>query len=239
MIRKAPRPLRVVLFDLDGTLIDSTDLIVDSYVHTYRTHGRIMSGDQIRAELGLPLHDTLARYFRGDELKAATATYLAYNLARHDEGVRKMAGVVELVRRLRDLQLRLGVVTSKVRETARRGLTLCHLDGMFEALVAKEETRRHKPDSEPLLYALALLEVDADETAYVGDSPLDVEAADGAGVRSVAALWRPVAQSAFAGIEPDAFAQTPGEAADILEAWRDGRSWGRDEGREEDHARGA
>jgi len=91
-------------------------------------------------------------------------------------------------------------------------------------------TPRHKPDSEPLIYALALMQVDATETAYVGDSPLDVEAADGAGVRSIAALWRPTTEDAFGTREPDAFAQTPAEAADILEAWRDGLEWGRDAG---------
>ena len=231
MIRKARSALRVVLFDLDGTLIDSTDLIVDSYAHVYRQHGRVMSNDQIVADLGLPLHYTLARYFHGDDLKAAMATYLDYNLARHDAGVRHMAGVVDLVRRLRAGGLRLAVVTSKLRDTARRGLALCRLDGMFEFLVAKEDTRRHKPDCEPLLYALALLQAEAAETAYVGDSPLDIEAADGAGVRSIAALWRPTSADAFGGREPDAFAQTPTEAADILEAWRDGLEWGADEGR--------
>jgi pyrophosphatase PpaX len=231
VIRKAQRPLRVVLFDLDGTLIDSTDLIVESYAHTYRAHGRVMTNEQIVGELGLPLNDTLARYFHGDDLKAATATYLEFNLARHDDSVRNMAGVVDLVHRLRAVGLRLAVVTSKLRDTARRGLALCRLDGMFEHLVAKEDTRRHKPDCEPLLYALALLQSDAEETAYVGDSPLDVEAADGAGVRSIAALWRPITEDAFGGREPDAFAQTPAEAADILEAWRDGLEWGRDEGR--------
>jgi pyrophosphatase PpaX len=231
VIRKAQRPLRVVLFDLDGTLIDSTDLIVESYAHTYRAHGRVMTNEQIVGDLGMPLNDTLARYFHGDDLKAATATYIEFNLARHDDSVRNMAGVVDLVHRLRAVELRLAVVTSKLRDTARRGLALCRLDGMFEHLVAKEDTRRHKPDCEPLLYALALLQSDAEETAYVGDSPLDVEAADGAGVRSIAALWRPITEDAFGGREPDAFAQTPAEAADILEAWRDGLEWGRDEGR--------
>jgi pyrophosphatase PpaX len=233
VITKARRPLQVVLFDLDGTLIDSTDLILESYAHTYRTHGRIMSNEQIVAELGLPLHDTLARYFHGDALKAAAATYLEFNLARHDDGVRNMAGVVDLVRRLRASGMRLAVVTSKLRDTARRGLALCRLDGMFEHVVAKEDTRRHKPDCEPLLYALALLQAEAAETAYVGDSALDVEAADGAGVRSIAALWRPTSEEAFAGREPDAFAQSPAEAADILEAWRVGLEWGRNEGRAE------
>lgn len=235
MIRKAERPLRFVLFDLDGTLIDSTDLIVESYAHTYRSHGRVMSQEQIKAELGMPLHDTLARYFHGDDLKSAMATYLEHNLARHDVGVRNMAGIVELVRRLRAGGLKLGVVTSKLRDTAKRGLALCGLDGLFDHVVAKEDTSRHKPDSEPLIYALALFEADASEAAYVGDSALDVEAADGAGVRAVAALWRPTTEDAFSGREPDAYAQTPAEAADILEAWRDGADWAQHEG----SARGA
>jgi pyrophosphatase PpaX len=225
LIRTARSALRYVLFDLDGTLIDSTDLIVSSYDHTYRAHGRLMTIDQITADLGLPLSDTLARYFRGPALHDAMSTYLDFNLARHDDTVRAVAGVADLVHRLRFGGLRLGVVTSKMHDTARRGLTLCNLDGMFEVVVAKEDTQRHKPDSEPLLFALALMEADAAEAAYVGDSPLDVEAADNASVRSIAALWRPVAESAFAGLDPDAYARTPEEAADILEAWRDGREY--------------
>jgi pyrophosphatase PpaX len=216
--------LRVVLFDLDGTLIDSTELIISSFEHTYRAMGRIMTPEQIRADLGLPLRDTLARYFRGDELERALQTYLAFNLERHDEGVRQMAGVAALVHRLSHGGLRLGVVTSKIRDTALRGLTLCQLDRPFEVVVAKEDTRRHKPDSEPLIYALAAFEADAAACAYVGDTPLDVEAARGAGVRAVAALWRPVPASAFATWPPDAYAQTPEEAADILERWRDDRA---------------
>ena len=216
------RPLRIVLFDLDGTLIDSTDLIVSSFDHTYRKMGRLMPAEQILADLGMPLRDTLQRYFAGDELERAMAAYIDYNLERHDAGVRQMAGVAHLVRRLKDAGLRLGVVTSKLRDTARRGLILCHLDRPFEVVVAKEDTARHKPDCEPLLYALAAFEADAHECAYVGDTPLDVEAARGAGVRAVAALWRPVAAEAFAQWEPDAYARTPDEAADILEGWRHG-----------------
>jgi pyrophosphatase PpaX len=222
-VTRAVTRLRVVLFDLDGTLIDSTELIVGSFEHTYRAMGRIMALEQIKADLGMPLRDTLARYFRGDELERALQTYLTFNLERHDQGVRQMAGVAALVRRLSAGGLRLGVVTSKMRDTALRGLTLCHLDRPFEVVVAKEDTRRHKPDSEPLIYALAAFEADAAACAYVGDTPLDVEAARGAGVRAVAALWRPVLASDFASWQPDAYAQTPDEAADILEKWRDGR----------------
>jgi len=215
-------PLAVVLFDLDGTLLDSTDLIVASYEHTYRSMGRLMSRETILAELGMPLRNTLARYFAGADLERATEVYLAYNLARHDAGVRQVAGVAGLVQRLAACGLRLGVVTSKLRSTALRGLALCNLDRWFEVVVAKEDTLRHKPDSEPLIYALAAFQVDALCCAYVGDTAHDVEAARGAGVRSIAALWRPVEPHAFAGWEPDAYARTPDEAADILERWRDG-----------------
>jgi pyrophosphatase PpaX len=217
--------LRVVLFDLDGTLIDSTELIVTSFEHTYRALGRIMSIDQIKSDLGLPLRDTLARYFHGADLERAMQSYLDYNLERHDAGVRQMAGIANLVHRLASAGMRLGVVTSKLRETAARGLALCELDRWFEVVVAKEDTRRHKPESEPLIYALAALQAGADECAYVGDAPLDVEAARGAGVRCIGALWRPVDPEVFRGCEPDAYARTPEEAADILECWRDSRNY--------------
>ena len=220
MLQQRPRALRIVLFDLDGTLIDSTELIVGSFEHTYRKMGRVMSREQIQADLGMPLRNTLHRYFAGADLERAMNAYLSYNL------VRQMAGVARLVKRLKDAGLRLGVVTSKLRDTAQRGLTLCHLDRLFEVLVAKEDTDRHKPDSEPLIYALAAFEADASECAYVGDTPLDIEAARGAGVRAVAALWRPVNPEAFSQWEPDAYARTPDEAADILESWRSGAMGG-------------
>jgi len=219
---KPARPaLAVVLFDLDGTLIDSTDLIIASYEHTYRAMGRIMARDAILADLGIPLRNTLQRYFAGADLERATDIYLEFNLGRHDAGVQQVAGVAGLVRRLATGGLRLGVVTSKLRNTALRGLALCNLDRWFGVVVAKEDTLRHKPDSEPLIYALAAFDADARQCAYVGDTAHDVEAARGAGVRSVAALWRPVEPDAFAGWEPDAYARTPDEAADILERWRD------------------
>jgi pyrophosphatase PpaX len=214
------KPLRVVLFDLDGTLIDSTELIVASFDHTYRKLGRVMTLENIKADLGMPLRDTLRRYFSGADLERAMQTYIEYNLERHDASVRQMAGVAQLVHRLKEAGLRLGVVTSKLRDTALRGLTLCHLDRPFEVVVAKEDTARHKPESEPLIYALASFEAEGAECAYVGDTPLDVEAARGAGVRAVAALWRPVPAEAFASWPPDAYAKTPEEAADILESWR-------------------
>jgi pyrophosphatase PpaX len=226
MLHHRPRALRIVLFDLDGTLIDSTELIVGSFEHTYRKMGRVMSREQIQADLGMPLRNTLHRYFTGADLERAMNAYLSHNLERHDASVRQMAGVARLVKRLKDAGLRLGVVTSKLRDTAQRGLTLCHLDRSFEVLVAKEDTDRHKPDSEPLIYALAAFEADAAECAYVGDTPLDVEAARGAGVRAVAALWRPVSPEAFSQWEPDAYARTPDEAADILESWRSGAMGG-------------
>jgi len=225
---RAARPLRVVLFDLDGTLIDSTDLILNSYEHTYRTLGRIMGREQIQADFGLPLRDTLERYFHGDELRRALEIYIDYNLRLHDDGVRQIQGVAELVRRLREMDLRLGVVTSKARETALRGLMLCRLDRFFEVVVAREDTRRHKPEAEPIIYALASFEADAAECAYVGDTPLDIEAARAAGVRPIAALWRPVARKAFDDWRPDAFAATPQEAADILESWRAAREHAED-----------
>jgi pyrophosphatase PpaX len=226
---RAVQPLRFVLFDLDGTLIDSTDLIITSYEHTYKALGRIMSRDQIQADFGLPLRDTLARHFHGEDLERALKIYIEYNLRLHDAGVRQMQGVADLVQRLRTMQLRLGVVTSKMRDTAQRGLMLCRLDRAFEVLVAREDTRRHKPEAEPIIYALAALDAGAAECAYVGDSPMDIEAARAAGVRSIGALWRPVARKAFDDWRPDAFAATPQEAADILECWRAALDWVTDE----------
>jgi pyrophosphatase PpaX len=140
-------PLFTFLFDLDGTLIDSIELILRSYRHTMRVHGREVPSDDVWMQgLGTPLWVQF-RQLTDDpsEIDAMVATYRAYNLAHHDELVRPYAGVVAAVRGLRRPGRALGLVTSKMRSGAVRGLKAAALASAFDVIVGAEEVTHPSP----------------------------------------------------------------------------------------------
>jgi len=210
--------IRTVLFDLDGTLIDSVRLILDSYHHTLASHGLPPRSDEewLRG-VGTPLTTQFAEW-RDDRgtLEAMIATYREYNLKHHDRMVTVYPGVVEAVRRIREAGARTGLVTSKNRLGALRGLTLVRLETMMDVLVCADEVTNPKPHPEPVEKAVAMLGADPATTVYVGDSIHDMQSGRAAGVRTVAALWGPFGRSHLEGAKPDCWVETPAELAELV-----------------------
>ncbi|MBA3495914.1 MAG: HAD-IA family hydrolase [Gemmatimonadales bacterium] len=206
-------PVRTVLFDLDGTLIDSVRLILDSYHHTLAAHGLTPRTDEhwLRG-VGTPLSVQLAEWGHDPAaLNAMIATYREYNLANHDQMVTVYPGVVAAVEALRAAGLGTGLVTSKNRHGALRGLTLVKLERMMDVLVCADEVTNPKPHPEPVEKALALLGADPRATVYVGDSIHDMVSGRAAGVRTAAALWGPFAREHLEDATPDYWLETPGD----------------------------
>jgi pyrophosphatase PpaX len=208
-----PAPLETYLFDLDGTLIDSVDLILNTFQHTMMTHrGDVPPRESWLRGLGTPLWDQLKAFCDDPaEIPAMIATYREYNLEHHDAMVRRYPGLLETVRELKAAGRRLGVVTSKMRAGTLRGLACCGLDGLFEALVGADDVDRHKPDPAPVLKALELLGADPETTVFVGDSPHDLAAGHAAGVRTAAALWGPFPREWLEPHRPDYWLTEPSE----------------------------
>jgi len=207
-----------VLFDLDGTLLDSIALILASYRHTFDAHGIAQPGDAAIVEgLGTPLEACFAKWADDPRAIAAmVATYVEHNHAHHDAMVRPYHGVSELVRALRDDARKLAVVTSKRREGTLRGLRAIGLEGCFDALVCAGETARAKPHGDPVLRALELLGVAPERAIFVGDSTHDVHAGHAAGVRTAAVLWGPFDRAALEPSRPTAFARDALELRALL-----------------------
>ena len=187
---------RVVLFDLDGTLIDSGPIILASMKHASLTVlGREPDEELVRSAIGGPgliaqMHDLDPD--RVDELVDA---YRAHNEPLHAE-LEAFPGVLELLPVLRAEGRRLGIVTAKRLRTV--GLALDRfpvLGEVMDVVIGAEDTHRHKPEPDPVLEALARLGADPGEAAYVGDSPFDIRAAKAAAVTAVAVGW--------GGIHPD------------------------------------
>ncbi len=204
-----------LLFDLDGTLIDTIELILSSYRHTLETHRGAVPPDELWLEgLGTPISVQFRRFTASPaEIEAMVQTYRVHNRQHHDRLVRRYPGVDAAVRLLHDRGTRLGVVTSKMRESAIRGLEHCDLARYFDVLVCADDVARPKPDPEPVRMALDRLGAAAGETIFVGDSTHDMGAGRAAGVRVAAVLWGPFTKQALEPYTPDFWLSHPSELA--------------------------
>jgi pyrophosphatase PpaX len=193
----------VVLFDFDGTLADTIPLIVASYHHAIGTLGEVADEAEVLSWIGRPLQPVLEERYpgRGAEL---TDVYRRWNLAHHDDLIRSVQGMPELLAELHDRGARTGVVSSKKAETVRLGLRAVGLDEVIDVVAGQDETERHKPHPAPLLYAAERLEVTVAECVYVGDATVDVQAARAAGMGAVAVTWGAGEEAALAATGPDA-----------------------------------
>lgn len=212
--------IRTVLFDLDGTLIDSVALILASCHHTMEAHGLPAKTDEewLR-HIGTPLTAHFAAWI--DEHGTAEAmiqTYRVFNLAHHDRMIREYPGVVEAVKRVHQLGVAMGIVTSKHLAGARRGLELVGLDQMMDVMVCADHVTNGKPHPEPVERAVALLGADPAATLYVGDSIHDLRSGRGAGVLTAAVLWGPIARAELEPGEPDFWLEEPEELVALITA---------------------
>lgn len=213
-----PAKHAAVLFDLDGTLIDSIDLIVNSALYAFEKCGHpAPAAAEWLADLGLPLRTMFGRFIEDDaKMDELVAGYREYQLANHDRLVRPYDEVSSTLEALHERDLELAVVTSKSEPLAKRGLAHVGLEGVFDVIVGLESCTRHKPDPEPVRIALERLGVEPEAAAFVGDSPHDMAAGRAAGVTTIAALWGPFSRAQLAASEPDYYIRRMSELLEIV-----------------------
>jgi pyrophosphatase PpaX len=210
--------LQTALFDLDGTLIDSIRLILDSYHHTLTQHQLPARTDEewLRG-VGTPLHIQFSEWRESPEmLEAMIATYREYNLKHHDRMVTIYPGVVDAIREIKAAGVQTGLVTSKNRHGALRGLTLVGLEALMDVMVCADEVTNPKPHPEPVEKAVALLGADPATTVYVGDSIHDMHSGRAAGVKTAAVLWGPFGRSHLESADPDYWLETPSDLVRLM-----------------------
>jgi pyrophosphatase PpaX len=206
-----------VLFDLDGTLIDSGAMILASMRHATRTVlGRDVSDADLLAHVGSTHLREQMLGFDADRADELVRAYRDHNEPLHAE-LRACSGMLDVLERLRAEGRRLGVVTAKRHATVRLAFDVCPLEPFFATVVAADDTTRHKPAPDPILYALERLGSDARDAAYVGDAPFDVESARAAGVFAVAVGWGGIhSRERVVAAGPDAFVSTTEELLGVL-----------------------
>jgi|SRR5919198_1876775 pyrophosphatase PpaX len=200
---RAAHPL-AVLFDLDGTLIDSIELILSSMRHAFAACGRSAPADEEwLTGVGIPLWTMFARYAVDEEQQARLiAAYRQHQLLHHDRMVQGYEGVAHTLARLHERGHPLGVVTSKADWLAERAVKQVQIDGLFATIVGCDSCSRHKPHPEPVLTALERLGYSPEDALFVGDSVHDIAAGNAAGVITVAALWGPFSRQELAVASP-------------------------------------
>jgi pyrophosphatase PpaX len=206
----------VVLFDFDGTVVDSGAMILASFRHaTKKVLDRELSDAELLTAVGTPLREQM-RLLDAERAEELVEVYRKHNEPLH-EALQPCDGMLDVLRQLKHEGRRLGIVTAKRDSTVELAFAVLPLRDYFETIVAAEDSQRHKPDPEPLLLALDRLEARAAEAAYVGDSPFDVAAAKAAGVFAVAVTWGGIhSEETLRAESPDALVSTPAELLDVV-----------------------
>jgi pyrophosphatase PpaX len=207
----------VVLFDLDGTVVDSGAIILASMRHAAKEVLGVEPPEvELMAAVGGPGLEAQMRALAPDRVEELVVSYRTHNEPLHDELV-CCEGVDDVLVRLKDEGRRLGIVSAKRRATIELAFAKIPLAHLFDVVVGGDETTRHKPQPEPLLLAAERLGADCADCAYVGDSPFDIRAAKAAGMHAVAVTWGGIhPRERLEREQPDAIVESAEELFDVL-----------------------
>jgi pyrophosphatase PpaX len=195
--------ITTILFDLDGTLIDTNELIITTYLHTLDKYfpGKYRRED-VLPFMGPTLHQAFSTV-DPDRVEEMVQEYRTFNIANHDALVREFPGVLETIKTLNEKGYKLGVVTTKRHDVAIKGLRLMGLDPFFKVVIALEHVTNVKPDPEPIFKALEPLGSAPEEALMVGDNYHDILAGKNAGTKTAGVAWSIKGRDYIAKYEPD------------------------------------
>lgn len=182
--------IKTMLFDLDGTIIDTNELIIRSFIESLQGVAPEGFGrEHIIPSMGQPLTDQMKLFSGLDEVTHLVAAYREVNLRLHDEYVKPFDYVIEVIERMHKQGIQIGVVTTKMRLTTERGLKYVGLFEFVDTIVTIDDVVHAKPHPEPVSKAIGLLGADPATTIMVGDSTVDIESAIAAGAIAVGVAW--------------------------------------------------
>lgn len=180
--------LKGIIFDFDGTLAETNTLILKSMEKTFMELFGTYTDEQLMDCIGPPLTVTGKKMFP-DNPQVFVDTYRKYQLELHDNMVSAYPGVIEMLDKLHEMDLKLAIVTSKKRDMFLKGLRKLDMEKYFDLTITEDDVTNHKPDPESMNLALSQLGLSADECVMVGDNYHDILAARAARMKSVAVGW--------------------------------------------------
>ncbi|WP_339060442.1 pyrophosphatase PpaX [Tepidibacillus marianensis] len=181
---------KTLLFDLDGTIVNTNELILNSFMHTLEQfYPGQYSREMIIPHMGKPLYEQMVTFGDEEQAEEMIRVYREHNIRTHDEYVMEFPYVKEVLETLHREGATLGVVTTKMLNTTLMGLKGFGLDSLMSTIVSYEDTELHKPAPEPVLLAMERLGADPASTIMVGDSQYDIESGKNAGVTAIGVAW--------------------------------------------------
>ena len=197
------RTIDTILFDLDGTLIDTNELIISSFLHTLGKYypNKYQRGD-VLPFMGPSLDETFGS-IDPDRVEEMIREYRTYNTANHDLLVKEFIGVNQTIEILKEKGFKLGIVTTKLLDTVQKGLRLTKLDPYFDTIVALDHVSKTKPDPESIFKALDQLDSSKEQAIMVGDNYHDILAGKNAGTKTAGVAWSAKGRDYLAQFKPD------------------------------------
>jgi len=195
--------IKLCLFDLDGTVADTNALIFDSFRHTFTHYGlENVTDEEIYSFFGEPLFKSMERYAGVEDAPNFVQVYREYNELKHDDMILSFPNVDEVLTELKKLGIKLGIVTSKRSEMAMRSIERLGLTKYFDLIVTPEDTVRHKPEKDPVEFAVNHFGLKPSETIMVGDSPYDLMSGKAAGTFTCGVTYTKIAVQKLLDVEP-------------------------------------
>nr|WP_295971578.1 pyrophosphatase PpaX [uncultured Bacillus sp.] len=208
--------ISTLLFDLDGTLINTNELIINSFLHTLeKFYPNKYKREDVIPFMGPPLEETFSKV-DPDKLDLLRQTYISFNKEQHDHYVTEFAGVYEAMEALKKSGYKLGIVTTKRAEIVQMGLRLTNLTPFFETVVAFEDVNKVKPDPEGVNKALSYFGASPEEAIMVGDNYHDIKAGKNAGTKTAGVAWSLKGKEFLQRWEPDYMLETMEDLLHIL-----------------------
>lgn len=209
--------IKAVLFDLDGTLINTNDLILKSFKHTFKTMLDLEpTEEEITMNYGRPLQEIFKSYDE-NRIEEMINCYRKINLELHDDECKEFADVDLMLQTLKNKGIKIGVVTSKKSDMAECGAKLMGIFKYFDTFITPEVTIKHKPEGEPVLKACENLGVSPSEALMVGDSPYDILAGKNAGAKTCGVKYTALPIEKLQESKPDFYVDKPLEILELVE----------------------
>ncbi|MBY0009631.1 pyrophosphatase PpaX [Paenibacillus typhae] len=210
--------IEYVLFDLDGTIVNTNELIINSFMHALKENNLPpLSREQIIPHMGTTLQQQISTFTGLVDTSVLEKSYRAYNNAHHDELIASFPRVNETMDELLRRGIKLGIVTTKIRPTTLRALEMFDLLKYMETIVTVNDVEHAKPHPEPVLTALRNLNADPQRTLMVGDSAVDIQSAQAAGVRVAGVSWSLKGEETLRKYHPDYIIQDMTDLLTIVE----------------------
>ncbi|MEH7350023.1 pyrophosphatase PpaX [Gottfriedia acidiceleris] len=208
--------INTILFDLDGTLINTNELIIASFLHTLNKY----YPEQYKREHVIPfMGPTLTESFSTvdeERVEELISEYRRFNMEMHDEFVEEYETVYETIETLHKLGYKIGIVTTKARNVVEMGLSFSRLKQFFDTVITIDDVQNAKPHPEPIQLALKKLNAIPEESIMVGDNYHDIEGGQNAGTKTAGVAWSLKGKEFLATFKPDFMLEKMSDILPIL-----------------------